>query len=324
MKNQYVPVVEHKGKTIQDILAENEMKRNDKLHTFTNLYTEINGRTIVGIPEISSVTLLDGQQIDYYDSEINKLIPKQDWMKEFSASGDKWEEYIEIRERVQQNNTINITILMEQLNHLHGVRTYQRMYGCDWDDKTNISHGFDQHGYNGEDFISLNVEYSMYLASVWRAVRTMIKWNDDKGQLEFLKQYYGHECVDWLKYFLTLRKADLEEEVASPEVSVFQRNSSSPVMCHVTGFYPSEITITWLRNEEEHNEDVEFGDLLPNEDGTFQKTVTLNVTPEEWKKNEYFCLVEHEGNTVWMTKHELKSSYGKLLTVLLYCRVCQA
>ncbi|RXN20802.1 major histocompatibility complex class I-related protein [Labeo rohita] len=338
MKNQYVPVMEHKGKTIQDIMAENEIKRNDKqrlpsvttsschraedhsdfavhfdnytflsnervftimkfiiffiyvplvyteLHTFTNLYTEINGRTIAGIPEISS-----------------------DWMKEFSASGDKWEEYIEIRERVQQINTINITILMQQLNHLHGVRTYQRMYGCDWDDKTNISHGFDQHGYNGDDFISLNVEYSMYLASVWRGVRTMIKWNDDKGQLELLKQYYGHECVDWLKYFLTLRKADLERR--APEVSVFQRNSSSPVVCHVTGFYPSEITITWLRNEEEHDEDVEIGDLLPNEDGTFQKTSTLNVTSEEWKKNEYFCLVEHEGNTVWMTKHELKSNY---------------
>uniref|UniRef100_A0A671PA18 MHC class I-like antigen recognition-like domain-containing protein n=1 Tax=Sinocyclocheilus anshuiensis TaxID=1608454 RepID=A0A671PA18_9TELE len=53
-----------------------------KLHTFTTLYTEINGQTIAGIPEISSVTTLDGRQIDYYDSEIKKLIPRQDWMKE--------------------------------------------------------------------------------------------------------------------------------------------------------------------------------------------------------------------------------------------------
>uniref|UniRef100_A0A673J5B8 Ig-like domain-containing protein n=1 Tax=Sinocyclocheilus rhinocerous TaxID=307959 RepID=A0A673J5B8_9TELE len=80
----------------------------------------------------------------------------------------------------------------------------------------------------------------------------------------------------------------------APEVSVLQRNSSSPVVCHVTGFYPAAVTITWLRNEEEHDEDVDFGELLPNEDGTFQKTVTLHVPPDEGKKNLYFCVVEHE------------------------------
>ncbi|KAK2906603.1 hypothetical protein Q8A67_005588 [Cirrhinus molitorella] len=280
-----------------------------ELHAFTTFYTEINGETNASIPENFAVTTLDGRQMDYYDSEINELIPRQDWMKNF-ASGDRFKEYNEIRERIQQTNKINITLLMKQLHHLHGIHAYQRMYGCEWDDKTNISHGFDQHGYNGKDLISLNVKYSMYLASTWRGVRTMVKWNDDKGQLELLKQYYEDECVKWLKYFLTLRKADLERR--APEVSVLQRNSSSPVVCHATGFYPSAVTITWVRNEEEHDKDVEFGDLLPNGDGTFQKTAALYVSPDEWKKNEYFCLVEHEGNTIWMTK-ELKGNYEQHL-----------
>ncbi|XP_073700695.1 major histocompatibility complex class I-related gene protein-like [Garra rufa] len=299
-----IPVVRN---PFQEFLDESKIKSKEELHTFTTFYTEINGQTIAGIPEISSVAVLDGQQIDYYDSEIKKLILRQDWMKEF-ASGDRFKEYTGIRERIQQTNKINITVLMKQLNHWHGVHTYQRMYGCEWDDKTNISHGFDEHGYNGENFLSLDLKYSMYFASVWRGVRTMIKWNDDSEQLELLKQYYEDECVDWLKYFLTLRKLGLERR--APEVSVLHRNTSSPVLCHVTGFYPSAVNITWLRNEEELDEDVEFGDLLPNEDGTFQKTVALHVAPDEWKKNEYFCLVEHEGNAVWMAKDELKSNYG--------------
>ncbi len=66
-------------------------------------YTEINGQPVAGIPEFSSVTTLDGQQIDYYDSDTGTLIPKQDWMKEF-RSGDRFKEYTEIRERVQQTN----------------------------------------------------------------------------------------------------------------------------------------------------------------------------------------------------------------------------
>ncbi|KAL0161579.1 hypothetical protein M9458_045304, partial [Cirrhinus mrigala] len=64
-------------------------------------YTGLNGQAVPGTPENSAVTTLDEQQIDYYDSDIKKLIPKQDWMKEF-ASGDRWKKYTEIRERLQK------------------------------------------------------------------------------------------------------------------------------------------------------------------------------------------------------------------------------
>ncbi|KAF4097362.1 hypothetical protein G5714_021370 [Onychostoma macrolepis] len=312
-KNQYVCVVEHMtGK----ILTENEIKSNNKLHTFTTFYTGINGQTIAGIPEFSAVTTLDGEQIDYYDSEIKKLIPRQDWMKEFTST-DRWKEYTEIREQVQQTNKINITVLMERFNHSYGVHTYQRMYGCGWDDKTNISHGFDQHAYDGEDFISLDVKYSMYTASVWQGVRTMMKWNSDSEQLELLKQYYQHECVDWLKYFLTLRKADSERR--APEVSLLQKDFSSPVVCHATGFDPAGVTITWLRNGQDHDEDVDFGETLPNMDGTFQRTSTLTVFPDDWKSNQYVCVVEHMTGTIRkiLREDEIKSNNSKFLIVSL-------
>ncbi len=94
-----------------------------ELHTFFTLYVEINGQTIEGIPEISSVTVLDGRQIDYYDSEIKKQIPRQDWMKEF-ASGDRFKEYTEIRERVQQTNKMNIHVLIQRFNQSRGELQY--------------------------------------------------------------------------------------------------------------------------------------------------------------------------------------------------------
>uniref|UniRef100_A0A672PG97 Immunoglobulin C1-set domain-containing protein n=1 Tax=Sinocyclocheilus grahami TaxID=75366 RepID=A0A672PG97_SINGR len=249
-------------------------------HTFTTLYIGINGHTIAGIPEISSVSTLDGRQIDYYDSEIKKLIPRQDWMKEF-ASSDRFKEYTEIRERVQQTNKIDIHFLMQQFNHSHGVHTYQRMYGCDWDNQTRASEGFDQYSYDGEDYVTLDVKELRYITPVQQGIITMLKWNNDRAQLELLRQYYQHECVHWLKHFLTLRKVDVERRV-----SLLQKDPSSPVVCHATGFYPAAVTITWLKNGQEHYEDVDFGDLLPNMDGTFQKTVTLTVFPDEWKKNQ--------------------------------------
>ncbi len=44
-------------------------------------------------------------------------------MKEFT-SGDRFKEYTEIRERVQQTNKINITVIMERFNHSHGELQY--------------------------------------------------------------------------------------------------------------------------------------------------------------------------------------------------------
>uniref|UniRef100_A0A8C1H6U8 Ig-like domain-containing protein n=1 Tax=Cyprinus carpio carpio TaxID=630221 RepID=A0A8C1H6U8_CYPCA len=249
-------------------------------HAFITTYTEINGHAIEGIPEISSVAALDGRQIDYYDSEIKMLIPRQDWMKEF-ISGDRFKEYTEIRERVQQTNKINITVLMQQFNQTHGVHTYQRMYGCEWDNETGYSRGFDQHGYDGQDFILLDM---------------------NEAQLELLRQYYQHELIF---------SSHLSQSFIAPEVSLLQKDPSSPVVCHVTSFYPSGVTITWLRNGQEHDEDVDLEELLPNEDGTFQRTSFLNIPPDEWEKNQFVCEVQHRGRTFRkiLTADEIKRNF---------------
>uniref|UniRef100_A0A8C1KT88 MHC class I-like antigen recognition-like domain-containing protein n=1 Tax=Cyprinus carpio TaxID=7962 RepID=A0A8C1KT88_CYPCA len=280
-----------------------------EFHTYITSYTGINGHTI---PEFSAVTTLDGRQIDYYDSEIKKLIPRQDWMKEFASTDIyMWKEDTEIRVRVQQIYKNNIHVLIQRFNQSHGVHTYQRMYGCGWDDETGASEGFDQHGYDGEDYVALDVKQLRYITPVQQGVITMNKWNNDTAQLEFLKQYYQHECVNWLKHFLPLRKVDLERR-GTPEVSLLQKYPSSPVECHGTGFYPSE----------EHHEDLDFGELLPNEDGTFQKTSTIIIGPDEWEKNQFsrykseqkcFTLLDTEALNFGLSKWETLGLYSDSL-----------
>lgn len=51
--------------------------------------------------------------------------------------------------------------------------------------------------------------------------------------------------------------------------------------------------ITWKKNGEEIPEDVDVGETLPNEDGTFQKRAMLGVSSEDWKKSQYTCEVVH-------------------------------
>ncbi|XP_077082076.1 class I histocompatibility antigen, F10 alpha chain-like [Siphateles boraxobius] len=176
-----------------------------ELHRFMTTYTGINGQTIEGTPEFSAVTTLDGHQIDYYDSDIKKLIPRQDWMKKF-ASTELWKEDTEIRKEVQQIYKNNIHVIMQRFNQSHGVHMYQRMYGCEWDNETEKLRGFDRYVYDGQDFITLGVREGRYTAHVPEATPTVMKWNNDRERFTLLKRYYDHECIYWLEYFLELRK----------------------------------------------------------------------------------------------------------------------
>ncbi|XP_035382105.1 H-2 class I histocompatibility antigen, Q8 alpha chain-like isoform X3 [Electrophorus electricus] len=80
-----------------------------------------------------------------------------------------------------------------------------------------------------------------------------------------------------------------------PEVTLFQKDSSSPVVCHATGFFPKGVAIFWQKNGEDLRENVELTETLPNQDGTYQKRSILTVSPEDLNKNKYSCVVHHSG-----------------------------
>ncbi|XP_014187182.1 HLA class I histocompatibility antigen, alpha chain G isoform X2 [Haplochromis burtoni] len=79
---------------------------------------------------------------------------------------------------------------------------------------------------------------------------------------------------------------------------------SSPVSCHATGFYPKRVMMFWRKDGEELHEGVDPGEILPNNDGTFQMSVDLNVssfTLEDWSR---FDCVFHlsDGEDVIITR----------------------
>ncbi|KAK5604365.1 hypothetical protein CRENBAI_018571 [Crenichthys baileyi] len=72
----------------------------------------------------------------------------------------------------------------------------------------------------------------------------------------------------------------------------------------------------WRKDEKELNEDVEYGEILPNSDGTFQISANLNnslVLPEDW--NRYDCVFQLSGekNTIItkLDKMVTRTNWGK-------------
>ncbi|KAL1255036.1 hypothetical protein QQF64_013097 [Cirrhinus molitorella] len=231
----------------------------------------------------------------YFDSKTNCFKSQFKWMED-NLGKDYDDQQTNTLQDQATTFSVNIRIAMERFNQTQGVHTFQQMYGCEWDDQTGAKNGFRHDGYDGEDFVFLDLKEMRWISPSQQGFRTIQKWNNDRGLIDSDRNYFSTECIEWLKKYLQYGNSSLKKTV-SPQVSLLQKSSSSPVTCHATGFYPSGVTIIWMRNGQEHHEDVEVGELLPNEDGTFQKTSTLTVTPDELKNNKFTCVVEHQGKT---------------------------
>ncbi|CDQ96788.1 unnamed protein product [Oncorhynchus mykiss] len=168
------------------------------------------------------------------------------------------------------------------------------MYGCEWDDEAGVTEGFDQYGYDGEDFIAFDLKTTKWIAPTPQAVITKHKWDSNTARNEQNKNYYTQICIEWLKKYVDYGKSTLMRTVP-PSVSLLQKAPSSPVTCHATGFYPRDVMVSWQKDGQDHHEDVEYGEILQNDDGTFQKSSHLTVTPEDRKNSKYQCVVQVKG-----------------------------
>ncbi|KAM9384781.1 major histocompatibility complex class I-related gene protein-like [Pholidichthys leucotaenia] len=261
-------------------------------HSLQNFYTASSG--VPEFPEFVAVGLIDGQQITYYDSEIKKVITKQDWVEK-NVEPEFWEKESQILLSHQQDFKGNIEVLKKLFNQTGGVHLFQRMSGCEWDDETGVKNGYEQYGYDGEDFLALDLKTESWIAATPQAVITKLRWDKNKDLMSFLKNYFNQACIDLLKEFVNYGRDSLMRKVL-PSVSLLQKSSSSPVTCHATGFYPDKAELMWRKDGVELHEEVDKGEILPNHDGTFQMSVDLklsSVSAEDWDK--YDCVFQLSG-----------------------------
>ncbi|XP_034150572.1 BOLA class I histocompatibility antigen, alpha chain BL3-7-like isoform X2 [Esox lucius] len=279
-------------------------------HSLKHTCTALSGDT--NFPEFTALSLLDNVQVAYFDSNTKTVVPKTEWIRR--EGPDYLTSLTDISIDGHQRLKAHLQIFKDQFNQSMstGVHTLQVMMGCEWDEETGVTEGFLPFGYDGEDFISFDLKTLTWITSKPQAVITKDRWDNDKADNEYWKNYLTQECIEWLKKFLDYRKSSLMRTVP-PSVSLLQKTPSSPVTCHATGFYTREVIVTWKKDGQDHHEDVEMGETLHNDDGTFQKSVHLTVKPEEWKNNKYQCVVQDSGiNEVFikvLTEDEIETNW---------------
>nr|ARO85814.1 MHC class I antigen [Ctenopharyngodon idella] len=281
------------------------------MHSLKYFFTGVSGD--IGFPEYTAVGLVDEGQFYYFDSNIKQAVPKTEWIRQ-NEGADYWDRETQNMVGYHQNFKNSIQILKERFNQSAGVHTWQVMYGCELNDD-GTTQGFYQYGYDGADFVSLDKNTLTWTAANPQAVITKHKW-EATAFAATEKVYLENTCVEWLKKYVAYGKDTLERKV-SPQVSLLQKTPSSPVTCHATSFYPSGVKISWQKNGQDHDEDVDLGELLSNEDGTFQRMSTLNVGPDEWKNNRFSCVVEHQDKTIRKAEDDTITNFGDSVPIAI-------
>ncbi|RVE66599.1 hypothetical protein OJAV_G00108980 [Oryzias javanicus] len=248
---------------------------------------------ITKIPGFVVVAMIDGIQYGYCDDNMKEIEPKQDWIKKlFQKKPEHLKDHSKRCLNNQQLFKTYMGVFKQRLNQTEDSHVLQSVSGCEWDDESHDVKGINQYGYDGEDFISLDLQTLTWITPKTQAVVIKHLWDTDKARLEFIKNLYMSVCPEYLKYYVGYGKSFLQR-TEHPSVSLLQKTPSSLVSCHATGFYPDRADVFWRKDGEEIHEGVEKGQILPNHDGTFQMSSELNVSlikHEHWKK--YDCVFQ--------------------------------
>ncbi|KAG3258599.1 hypothetical protein H1C71_028294 [Ictidomys tridecemlineatus] len=258
-----------------------------------------------GVPEFVSVGYVDSHPITIYDSVTRQKEPRAPWMAE-NLAPDHWERYTQLLRGWQQMFKVELRHLQRHYNH-SGLHTYQRMIGCELLEDGSTT-GFLQYAYDGQDFIVFNKDTLSWMAVDNVAHITKRAWEANQHELQYQKNWLEKECIAWLKRFLEYGKDTLLR--TEPPLVRISRKEFFPgittLFCRAHGFYPPEISIIWKKNGEELVQEVDYADILPSGDGTYQTWVSVELDPQS--RDIYSCHVEHCGLHMVLQGHQESES----------------
>ncbi|XP_037398620.1 class I histocompatibility antigen, F10 alpha chain-like isoform X1 [Pygocentrus nattereri] len=284
-------------------------------HSLYYIYTALSKDVALpGIYEFTALGLLDDRAIDYYNSQEQVKVPKQDWMRE-KLQPDYWDKGTQSRRSKEQWFKVNVEILMQRMGHNQtNLHVLQWRHGCEIEEangKPKFLRGIDEYSYDGDEFLSFDDDNMRWIAPVAQALPTKRKWDDVPILNQYTKGYLEKECVDWLTKFMQYGKEALRKH-SPPDVHVFAKKCTTDstkltLTCLATGFYPKDMVVSLRKYRTALPEHlVKSSGVRPNEDGTHQLRKSVDIQEDE--KAKYDCFVNHITLKTPVTKQWVPSS----------------
>ncbi|KAM9119498.1 HLA class II histocompatibility antigen, DR beta 5 chain-like isoform 2-T2 [Pangshura tecta] len=190
---------------------------------------------------------------------------------------------------------VTLTVLRTHLAHCMEPEEhflYQTKHECHFTNGTERVRYLYRDIYNGQQDLHFDSDVGVFVADTELGRPDAEYWNKDPALLADRRAAVDRFC----RYnYGAIEHFSIDRRV-QPKVKVSPTKSGSQLhpnllVCSVTGFYPSEIEIKWLKNGQEQTAGVVSTELLQNGDWTFQMLVMLEMSPR--RGDVYTCQVEH-------------------------------
>ncbi|XP_030398699.1 H-2 class I histocompatibility antigen, L-D alpha chain-like isoform X2 [Gopherus evgoodei] len=150
-------------------------------------------------------------------------------------------------------------------------------------------------------------------------------WMTQNEGLEFWdhQTFWARRWEAWFRASLNTLRELYNQTGVRPTARVSDRSSHdglTTLSCKVSGFYPRDITVTWLKNEESRQQETYSEGILPSGDGTYQTWVTMEIDPKI--KAHYSCHMEHESlleplSVSWEPNNNLIPTVAGVITAVV-------
>uniref|UniRef100_K7FB74 Ig-like domain-containing protein n=1 Tax=Pelodiscus sinensis TaxID=13735 RepID=K7FB74_PELSI len=245
-----------------------------------------------GINDFTMSTLVDGVRVAHYSSRTREVRPTQGWAAQALDAGFLQKKTQEFWGH-EEGSKAQTQRWMQLYNQTGGVHTEQLHARCALGDQTPNYLRF-QYAYDGQDFISFDLQTGTWVAAVQPAVFQKQYWETHKIWTRYVQWFLQHECLEILRSLVQQGQGVLERQVP-PEVSVSRRAAPhGPVTlsCRASGFHPRPIHLSWVRDGGDVLAETSSSGILPLADGTYHTQSSLEIGPRP-DGPRYACRVEH-------------------------------